>query len=350
MCAIVMATDPNVRVAAVADANARHLVAYRTVDEMREAHPDPVVGALHVASADDGRRYVVTVLESSHERRFVVEWYMQDVVLPHLADFGIDASGVYPISFEDGSGAPGVLCFSKRRHQRSVLLPDFYQLIGYDADVMQFARHDPLPFAGKASKMVFAGKSTGDSMHDPELAKKNERIAACLWAARGNADVADFRITEVVQMSEADLLEHHCGGDAELMGSIVGPHVSAADQLRNRYVVSIDGNSSAWDRPVWVMSSNSALLKMRSGFTRDEPVEPLETWYYPLMTPNEHYFDVPNLDALRPTFEFAESNPLETAALVERAKAFAALYCTNAHAHVGYTARLFLAAAEANGR
>jgi hypothetical protein len=49
-----------------------------------------------------------------------------------------------------------------------------------------------------------------------------------------------------------------------------------------RHLISVDGNTAAWDRIPWIMASNSILWKQKSNH---------ECWYYPLMKPNEHYIE-----------------------------------------------------------
>ena len=53
-----------------------------------------------------------------------------------------------------------------------------------------------------------------------------------------------------------------------------------SQQLEYKYIISIDGNTCAWNRPVWVLKSKSILLMHSSEH---------KCWYYDYLLPNVHY-------------------------------------------------------------
>jgi|GEM_PF-4622435 len=353
------APNDNVRIAELADDAARHLVSYRDEREMYDAFECAEVDCETVYPmyiVRDAGRYRVTCEPPEDklqaERSEMVCGYLQDTVLPYLQDF--ELSGVYPVSFEDECSLPGVLTFSRPVNARSVLLPDCYQMSDYEDYFAKLAlnaaaREGALAaegaafvektFEDKTPKMVFAGVSTGD--RDPA---RNERVAACRWGA-DNRDIADFYITDAVQMEE-NALEDYLGPD--LLRDVTRDYMPVPDQLDYRYVVSIDGNTAAWDRPAWVMRSNSVLFRLRSGYLHDTPEK--VGWYYPLLQADEHYTDVPSLDYMRQTFTFVNSNPKIAEYITKAANQFANRFCFSRNAHVGYTARLFVTHSETGRR
>jgi hypothetical protein len=56
--------------------------------------------------------------------------------------------------------------------------------------------------------------------------------------------------------------------------------MSLEEQYKYRYIISIDGNTSAWDRVPWILNSNSVLLMKKSEH---------KCWYYDFLIPNVHY-------------------------------------------------------------
>jgi hypothetical protein len=77
---------------------------------------------------------------------------------------------------------------------------------------------------------------------------------------------------------------------AEFESSMVEP----SEQLQNKFIISVDGNSTAWDRVPWVLNSNSVLLKKRSDQV---------SWYYPLLKKGEHYLEFDNFDEISPLIQ-----------------------------------------------
>ena len=61
--------------------------------------------------------------------------------------------------------------------------------------------------------------------------------------------------------------------------------VSPEMQVKAKYLLSIDGHTAAWTRPVWQLFSNSVMLKQDS---------PITQWYYAALQPGVDYIPVPN--------------------------------------------------------
>lgn len=73
----------------------------------------------------------------------------------------------------------------------------------------------------------------------------------------------NFKLTNIVQTSINELNTYTTENNVNLK-NIIGNNISIEEQLNNRYILSIDGNTWAWDRPVWIMQSNSLFFKYES--------------------------------------------------------------------------------------
>lgn len=62
-------------------------------------------------------------------------------------------------------------------------------------------------------------------------------------------------------------------------------YVNPVDHVPYKYQLTIDGHTSAWERPVWQLYSNSVVLKQSSH---------LNQWYYPALKAGVHFVDVGN--------------------------------------------------------
>ena len=74
----------------------------------------------------------------------------------------------------------------------------------------------------------------------------------------------------------------------------------AAEALKYKYLISIDGNTAAWKRPEWIMASNSVLFKTTSKFYQ---------WFYDGLVPWHNYIPVrPDLTDVQEKLEWARRN------------------------------------------
>ena len=59
-------------------------------------------------------------------------------------------------------------------------------------------------------------------------------------------------------------------------------NIDILSQLKYQYVISVDGNTTAWDRVPWVLNSKSLCLKKKSL---------QKNWYYDFFSKDEHYIE-----------------------------------------------------------
>ena len=266
---------------------------------------------------------------SDHIRCETVRNYMDAIVKQPTFQIGTTKCYI-PVSYDDDwGGMDGVLCFSRRHNQSCPLMPDLYQMMGYGSLVRTI--HDQLTFDAKASKVCFHGATTGDT--NPT---NNDRVKACLWSL-SNRDISNYHITNIVQMSQS-ALENHVGGNTfqAIHRPFKGIPESVIFQLNYKYLASIDGNTAAWDRPVWIMRTNSLMFRYPSKY---------DLWYSELAKDGVHHVDVDE-HSIRNKVEFFNNNPREAHIILGHAKQFNKTVCVG-QADVAYTRHLLQNAIDA---
>ena len=231
-------------------------------------------------------------------------------------NFSKDTNFCVKLSLHDSWNEPGILAFGKRKNADSVLFPDLYQLMNYygNIDVVKKFNTD---FEQKLNKIIFLGASTGTL--EPNT---NERINRCIWSLKNSWAMHNtyFRISNFVQL-EQKKLNDYCLEQNITYNDIYTDPYTMEKQLQYKYILSIDGNSYAWDRPIWVMASNSVLFKYN---TEIEHVG----WYYDLLIPNVHYIDVTE-NIMEYKFNFLENNPEYAKQVIKNANNFVDTYCSH---------------------
>ena len=255
-----------------------------------------------------------------HYCNFIMKHVLPNVSTEH------DVSGYYPIELHDTHAYlpkrkdvdySNALVFAKDVDDKyPCLIPDPYMIDNYGG---RLAIRDDREFEKKESKIMFAGCTTGSM--DPA---QNQRLQLCEWSL-ANRGFADFRITNVVQMREADVRKVYARFDDMLMAPI--PQQA---QYAYKYLLNLDGNTACWDRLMWIASSKSLAFKYNSKHV---------LWYYPLFQEGTHFMGV-DKDTMLQKFTYCQSNPVHAKWMVSNANVLAQNYA-NHLAAVLYTARLF---------
>ena len=125
------------------------------------------------------------------------------------------------------------------------------------------------PYVYKIPKAIFVGFSTGNNVD----LKKNERLSFSNWAL--DQDGIDSYITGIVQINEEMVSTSY-----PRYKEFINNYIPEEEQMKYKYIISIDGNGPAWNRVPWILNSNSILIKKTSEMIN---------WYYPLLKENYHY-------------------------------------------------------------
>lgn len=139
----------------------------------------------------------------------------------------------------------------------------------------------------------------------------------------GDSDVTRFRHRLVEYAKDKDFV------DAEIIthNQNRDKSMSVPQQVSYKYNISADGVTATWTRVVWLLATDTLLLKHKS---------PRLQWFYGAIKPGVHYVEVgDNLDELRGVFDHLEQNPEEAKTIVKNGRAFYHDHL-NMHAIYGY--------------
>jgi hypothetical protein len=268
--------------------------------------------------------------------------FLETRVLP-MVDPEVNVTGSYRIELHDSySYLPrattyeNALTFARRRDAREsvALVPDPYHMADFGgllASPDVAGSHASSCWESKSPVMIFAGSTTGS--RDPRL---NARIAACVWSAASDhaRGIADFRITNVVQMSQERAL-----ADVPELSHVLRPFSPVREQLQHRFVVNIPGNTACWSRVPMVMSSASLMVDLRIGQEAHDMM-----WYSPMMAPGTHFATAATLEELPELHARLVGSPDRCKRMVANANEFAREYFRSSRA-AAYLAHLLEAAA-----
>ena len=215
-----------------------------------------------------------------------------------------------------------IFSFQKARGAHNPLLPDvdFFQSKWYREE------HDPLLYEDKANSACFVGSSTGawlgvEDIRNPET----PRLRAAAYF-NGNPRVV-FRIANAV----------HCLSEEAKALLMSQPYfcgqVSWQDQLRHRFLISMDGNGAACSRLVKGLHSNSAVIKYDS---------PYDLYYFAALRPGSDYLLAEKDEDVERFVEAEAASPGTFKEVAESGRRFAEKYLTIGSV-MDYTARLLTA-------
>jgi Glycosyl transferase family 90 len=218
--------------------------------------------------------------------------YLLNHIFPNVRS-EYDISGFYPIQLHDSYSYlnddkcyDSVLTFAKRKQDKyPILIPDPFQIGNYGG---RLNLKDTLSWTDKMDKIGFYGVTTGNK--DP---LKNKRLQLCDWSYK-NRGISDFYITRIAQIDPSAVVKAYPN-----FKDIIHNPVSQEEQYKYKCLLSVDGNTSSYDRLLWIMNSRSLAFK----YSSDDIL-----WYYELLMDNTHFVSV-NTDNIEKKFKFHLNNP-----------------------------------------
>jgi hypothetical protein len=111
-----------------------------------------------------------------------------------------------------------------------------------------------------------------------------------------NYKYADIKITPINGEVEKEQIKEKLK-NLNLDYDIFSNYSSIEQQLKHQIILNIDGHSSSWERPLWIMASNSICLNIR-------PYNIFQSWYSLFL---DAYNIIPNID-LNIIDDYIESN------------------------------------------
>lgn len=187
------------------------------------------------------------------------------------------------------------LSYTKRDGSCNILIPDAH--FPSVCNIVRQIKGNDLFFDSKKDMAIFAGSDTGFY----KTANKNQRFQFC-YNNRENPR-SKFKITNFVEIDKDTFqgLE---------VAKIYDSPISIGEQLKYKFIVNINGNSTSWDRLLWAMSSNSICLYVRPQIAQ-------RSWYY-------HLFDIyggpvmVDQNSWEPTMDYLLSHKEDAADINER--------------------------------
>lgn len=212
---------------------------------------------IHCSISRDG----VRVLRSSEwvdeiRLNFFIQFTAETIRQHNLSDLDFEAI----VNFNDGpqnDSKETRLCFARPRNSPHISIPDSH--LPRTVSICNQISSVDIPIDEKIGKAIFRGSDTG-AKHNGSV----QRINLCK-RYRGSEKV-DAKITNFVESPFED--------------DIAGPYTSISDQLKYKFILNVNGNTTSWERLIWAMKSNSVCLFVRPPSHQDEI-----SWYY-------HLFDI----------------------------------------------------------
>lgn len=243
---------------------------------------------------------------ASHERALWLSWALELVAravrlpsLELLATFGDRLD-------RDMEHAPVLSACRREGVTGQLLVPDFEFLRGHGALEREIDSATlRYPWEAKLKLAFWRGVTTGGRFETDEF--RAAPRARLVLGSLAQPELVDARFTALKQGAERNPQLR----DPRYLGAPVSP----AESLRFRYLIDVDGNSSSWSRMVWLLRSNSAVLKQRSPFMQ---------WYYPWLVPGRHYVPLePDLSDLAGVVRSLRERDAEALAVATEGRAFA---------------------------
>lgn len=135
-----------------------------------------------------------------------------------------------------------------------------------------------------------------------------DKLPMVVWRG-GGTDSTGFR-KKVVTFSK----QYPNLVDAEFAYRDWEKFLSPSDQLRYKYLLTIDGSRCAWERFLWQLHSNSVVLKHDSVQIQ---------WFYNALQPFVHYIPVKDEEDILKKISWLEEHPQESYQIIQNASNFA---------------------------
>lgn len=218
--------------------------------------------------------------EAFRERKKLYLSFLNSVA----SEYGIDINTEMLVDVCDGRAANDkvpIFCFQKTTTSRHILIPDV-DFIGCNEYFESYI--DRIPYDEKVNSAIFVGATTGSLGfgHSGSLLSLEgvQRLAIPRlrsWAAFRASSHVIFKLPELMEIDGEETRE------ALLKLGLGGPRISWEDQLRYKFILSMDGDGATCSRVAIALRSNSVLLKYDS---------PYDLFYFAGLRPWVHYVPI----------------------------------------------------------
>jgi hypothetical protein len=272
------------------------------------------------------KRPADTAAHREQQRSFLKRALLYQAFLAKtLAGSGLD--GAFDIALDvndmaaDSAELP-IFAFQKERGAHNLLMPDvdFFHSRWYRGE------RDPLTYEQKTNSACFVGSSTGGWLSAEDVRRQATPRLRAAAHFHGNPRVL-FRIANAVQ----------CRSDEARAALMSQPYFAAQlswpDQLRHRFLISMDGNGAACSRLVKGLLSNGVVIKYDS---------PHELYYFAALEPGTDYLPATRDEDVERMLDAEAAHPGTFKHVADAGQRFARRYLT-IRSVMDYTARLLRA-------
>ena len=222
--------------------------------------------------------------------------------------------------------------FQKKTGSSNILLPDvdfFYHdfyLSGQFVDTESYGK--------KSNTAVFVGSTTGGGHITQEKVVSGlvPRIKSAMFFS--NYPQVDFRLPRLVQLDRPETEQM-----LRSMGFGIG-EMTWSEQLKHKFLISLDGNGATCSRILVGLRSNSVLLKYQSSS---------ELFYFSSLKPDEHFVQIVEDDDVLKAISIEERRPGYHEAIATRSAEFCNYYLGRNSIEL-YTHQLLVGYSELVGR
>lgn len=201
-----------------------------------------------------------------------------------------------------------ILSFQKRRFAPNVLIPDVdFLYFNYDRERDTVTSDDKRPGA------IFVGASTGGVV-TRQIVETSGLPRLAFARALADHQAISFTIGSAVQCDTPEtraLLESQ---------PYFSGHIDWAEQLKRRFIVSMDGNGATCSRVVRALLSNSILIKINS---------PEQLFYFHGLKAFEHFLPASTIDDIERWLRLDEAGLVDRGGIQARANMFASTFLSN---------------------
>ena len=188
-----------------------------------------------------------------------------------------------------------VLAFSKSKNSNAILIPNYYLMNGDVKNcINEVFKLNMIP---NKNNIYFRGINTGRS---------NDRLKLCIYSIK--KPFMDCKISpKIINKDKIDKK------DLSKLDRILDSNfIKKKLQLDNKYLLSMDGNGTSYDRFIWILFSNSLCLKFDSD---------LIEFFYSDLKPFEHYVPI-NINNIDYTYKWIQENPTKVQQIIKNSTDF----------------------------
>ena len=174
--------------------------------------------------------------------------YRLSLVLPYIVNtiqkYNKSVKFIFAIGdiLKKDYGNVPVICFSKKKHINGILIPNIDFFTGVIYSVLNESSND-IDYLEKQNSSIFVGSSTGSFQNNTRILYGSK----CLQIPRHKCIISNL-----CQASESEWTNNY-----PYVLKLISQPLTIKEQLNNKIVINIDGNTLCWSRLYWQMNSNS---------------------------------------------------------------------------------------------